>query len=76
MIEEPAEVAETLLENQSQWEPPHWRSADGIRINDGRNSHRNPHNAFALPERRLREISNAVNDDVDGISTDEWTPRM
>lgn len=60
-IEEPAEVAGMLLENQGQWEPAHWRPADAVWINDGGHSYRNPDNAFALPEGRLREISNALN---------------
>ncbi|MCX4560084.1 hypothetical protein OHA02_28385 [Streptomyces phaeochromogenes] len=61
LIEEPAEVARMLLEKQGQWAPAHWRLADGIRINDGGHSYRNPHNAFAMPEGRLLEISNALN---------------
>jgi hypothetical protein len=62
LIEEPAEVASVLLENQGQWAPTHWRFADGVCINDGGHSHRNPGNTFALPEGRLREISDALND--------------
>ncbi|MGR6971696.1 hypothetical protein ACU639_19275 [Streptomyces cynarae] len=62
LIEEPAEVASMLLENQGQWEPAHWTSADGVRINDGGHSYRNPGNAFALPQDRLLEISKALND--------------
>jgi hypothetical protein len=62
LIEEPADVAGMLLENQGQWEPAHWWSADGIRVNDGGHSYRNPGNAFALPKNRLLEISNALND--------------
>lgn len=61
LIEEPAEVASMLLENQGQWAPAHWRPSDGVCINDGGHSYRNPGNAFALPEGRLREISNALN---------------
>ncbi|MFB7374760.1 hypothetical protein ACFC0D_33525 [Streptomyces sp. NPDC056222] len=60
-IEEPAEVARMLLENQGQWTPAHWRQADGVMINDGGYSYRNPSNAFALPQGRLREISDALN---------------
>ena len=60
LIEEPAEVAGMLLENQGQWEPAHWRLADAVWINDGGHSCRNPCNAFAPPEERLREISNAL----------------
>ncbi|MGW0767651.1 hypothetical protein [Streptomyces sp. NPDC002676] len=63
VIEEPVEVARMLLENQGQWEPAHWRLADGVWINDGGHSCRNPRNAFALPEGRLREISNSLNDE-------------
>ena len=33
LIEEPAEVARTLLEQQGQWAPAHWRLADGIALN-------------------------------------------
>lgn len=62
LIEEPADVASVLLENQGQWAPVHWRLADGVCINDGGHSYRNPGNAFALPEGRLLEISNALND--------------
>lgn len=61
LIEEPADVAGMLLENQGQWEPAHWKLADAFWINDGGHSYRNPRNAFALPEGRLREISNALN---------------
>lgn len=61
-IEEPAEVADMLLGNQGQWAPAHWGRLDGVRINDGAYSYRNPGNAFALPEDRLREISNALDD--------------
>jgi hypothetical protein len=61
LIEEPAEVSRTLLEKQGQWAPAHWRLADGIWINDGGHSYRNPYNSFAVPESRLLEISNALN---------------
>jgi len=60
LIEEPAEVARMLLENQGQWAPARWTSAGGVWINDGGHSYRNPSNAFALPEGRLREISSAL----------------
>ncbi|MEU7062062.1 hypothetical protein [Streptomyces sp. NPDC046197] len=60
LIEEPAEVARMLLENQGQWAPARWRLADGVWINDGGHSYRNPSNAFALPEGRLLEISSAL----------------
>ncbi|MEW2395872.1 hypothetical protein [Streptomyces sp. NPDC046862] len=61
LIEEPAEVARMLLEHQGQWEPANWRPADGIWINDGGHSYRNPSNSFALSEGRLLEISNSLN---------------
>ncbi|AZS86257.1 hypothetical protein AB0465_10635 [Streptomyces griseoviridis] len=61
VIEEPAEVARMLLEHQGQWTPAHWWLEDGVRINAGGHSHRNPSNAFALPAPRLSEISNALN---------------
>jgi hypothetical protein len=61
LIEEPAEVASMLLENQGQWEAPHWRLVDGAAINDGGHSYRNPHNCFALNDERLLEISRALN---------------
>ncbi|MGW4085256.1 hypothetical protein ACWEGS_19730 [Streptomyces sp. NPDC004822] len=60
-IEEPAEVAGMLLEHQGQWEPADWRRRDGVWINDGGHSYRNPANPFALPGGRLREISAALN---------------
>ncbi|MDT0469520.1 hypothetical protein [Streptomyces gibsoniae] len=62
LIEEPVEVARMLLENQGQWEPAHWRLTDGVWINDGGHSYRNPYNAFALHQDRLLEISEALND--------------
>ncbi|GAA2444068.1 hypothetical protein [Streptomyces glaucus] len=60
VIEEPAEVARMLLEEQGLWEPARWRTADGVRINDGGHSYRNPGNPFALPWDRLREIGDAL----------------
>ncbi|MDX3578380.1 hypothetical protein [Streptomyces sp. FL07-04A] len=60
LMEEPAEVARMLLENQGQWDPARWRAADGVWTNDGGHSHRNPGNAFALPKGRLLEISRAL----------------
>jgi len=33
LIEEPAEEARTLLEQQGQWAPAHWRLADGTALN-------------------------------------------
>ncbi|MGY4743061.1 hypothetical protein [Streptomyces sp. ATMOS53] len=60
LIEEPAEVARMLLENQGQWAPARWRAAHGVWTNDGGHSYRNPSNAFALPEGRLLEISSAL----------------
>ncbi|MCI3272359.1 hypothetical protein [Streptomyces cylindrosporus] len=60
LIEETAEVAGMLLENQGQWSPAHWRMTDGVRINDGGHSYRNPGNAFALSGSRLSEISYAL----------------
>ncbi|MEU5664822.1 hypothetical protein [Streptomyces longwoodensis] len=63
LIEEPAEVARMLLENQGLWAPARWRSAGGVRINDGGHSYRNPSNAFALPLQRLLEISSALHEE-------------
>lgn len=60
LIEEPAEVARMLLENQGQWAPARWRSAGGVWINYGVHSYRNPSNAFSLSEGRLLEISSAL----------------
>lgn len=42
---------------QGQWGPVHRRPAGAVWINDGGHSCRNPCDAFALPEERLREIS-------------------
>ncbi|MET7696381.1 hypothetical protein [Streptomyces sp. NPDC005485] len=61
-IEEPAEVARMLLENQGLWAPARWTPTAGVWTNDGGHSFRNPGNAFALPERRLLEISDALRD--------------
>ncbi|MFF6991000.1 hypothetical protein [Streptomyces sp. NPDC010273] len=69
-IDEPAEVATMLLENQGQWELAHWELVDGVRTNDGNHSFRNPANTFALPEGRLREISGALHD---GEASDHLT---
>ncbi|MGA5290020.1 hypothetical protein [Streptomyces pseudogriseolus] len=60
VIEDPDEVARMLLDNQGLWTSAQWRSRDGVRINDGGHSYRNPVNAFALPAERLREISDAL----------------
>lgn len=60
VIEDPDEVAGMLLDNQGLWAPAHWSSVDGVRVNDGGHSYRNPGNPFALPEHRLREISEAL----------------
>lgn len=49
-----------LLENQGQWGPAHWRPVDGVWINDGGHSYRNPSNDFALPAGHLAEISSAL----------------
>jgi hypothetical protein len=62
LIEEPAEVAGILLKKQGQWAAANWGSADGVRINDGGYSFRNPDNSFALPGERLSDISHALND--------------
>ena len=62
LIEEPAAVAGILLKKQGQWAAANWRSADGVRINDGGYSFRNPDNSFALPGERLSDISHALND--------------
>lgn len=72
LIEEPAEVASMLLEGQGQWAPAHWRSADGVLINDGGHSYRNPGNTFALPGGRLLEITEALSR---GEATDHPTSR-
>ncbi|MFE0700120.1 hypothetical protein [Streptomyces sp. NPDC058872] len=71
VIEEPAEVASMLLENQGPWAPARWSRVDGVWINDGGHSHRNPRNAFALPQDRLLEIGNALNG---GGATAQRTP--
>ncbi|MFG3098645.1 hypothetical protein [Streptomyces sp. NPDC048202] len=72
VIEEPAEVARMLLGHQGQWAPAHWTLENGVRVNDGGHSYRNPENAFALPAGRLLEISNALNGDE---ATDQQTIR-
>ncbi|MFF0445703.1 hypothetical protein ACFYT4_04635 [Streptomyces sp. NPDC004609] len=70
VIEEPAEVARMLLENQGQWAPAHWAPRDGVWINYGGHSYRNPYNAFALPNGRLQEISSALNGEEAPASSD------
>ncbi|MGC5399632.1 hypothetical protein ACPXCP_28340 [Streptomyces sp. DT20] len=60
IVEDPAEVARVLLENQGQWNPASWREADGTWISDGSHSFRNPENHFALPAPRLTAASNAL----------------
>ncbi|MFI6061649.1 hypothetical protein [Streptomyces sp. NPDC051286] len=60
IVEDPAEVARVLLENQGQWTPASWREADGTWICDGSHSFRNPENHFALPAPRLTAASSAL----------------
>lgn len=61
-VEDPDHLALLLLEQQGQPGPARWRTAqDGVRINDGRYSYRNPANPFALPQTRLARVSAALN---------------
>ncbi|ARP70088.1 hypothetical protein LK07_10140 [Streptomyces pluripotens] len=60
IVEDTAEVARVLLENQGQWTPASWREADGTWICDGSHSFRNPENHFALPAPRLAAASSAL----------------
>ncbi|MFD8756899.1 hypothetical protein ACFV0O_38870 [Kitasatospora sp. NPDC059577] len=60
-VEDPDHLALLLLEQQGQPGPARWRTTqDGVRINGGRHSHRNPANPFALPQNRLARVSAAL----------------
>ena len=56
---EAASLAETLLADPEEW--PRWRHVDGVLVNDGRHSRRNPGARGAFGPDDLREISSALN---------------
>jgi hypothetical protein len=60
-VESPEALAAVLLEGQAEPGPVHWTTTDqGVRINDGAYSYRNPANNFALPAPRLARTSTAL----------------
>ncbi|MFJ8010933.1 hypothetical protein [Streptomyces sp. NPDC096339] len=60
-VEEPEQLAATLLEHQGQCGPTRWTTAEGgYLINDGGYSFRNPANRFAWPAARLAQVASAL----------------
>ncbi|MFF4231321.1 hypothetical protein [Streptomyces sp. NPDC001820] len=60
-VETPEPLAAALLDDQGASGPARWTTAgDGIRINDGEYSFRNPTNRFALPAARLSQVAAAL----------------
>ncbi|MFD5086887.1 hypothetical protein ACFWOG_30150 [Kitasatospora sp. NPDC058406] len=60
-VEDPDRLAALLLTEQGQPGPAHWTTTeDGIRINDGHHSYRNPANHFALSAHHLARVSAAL----------------
>ncbi|MEV0690932.1 hypothetical protein [Streptomyces sp. NPDC050388] len=60
-VEDPEALAAALMENQGAPGPAIWSMrGDGVRINDGGYSYRNPGNHFALPPARLARVSAAL----------------
>lgn len=60
-VENPEQLAATLLEDQGPCGPTHWTTTnDGQRVNDGHYSYRNPTNNFALPTERLARVTAAL----------------
>ncbi|WP_245766891.1 hypothetical protein [Streptomyces colonosanans] len=60
-VEDPVALATVLLESQGAAGTATWTTMDdGIRVNDGAYSFRNPANGFALPPFRLARVSAAL----------------
>ncbi|WP_406725804.1 hypothetical protein WJ438_15620 [Streptomyces sp. GD-15H] len=60
-VEDPEALAAALVESQGAPGPATWSTrGDGVRINDGEYSYRNPANHFALPPARLARVSAAL----------------
>ncbi|MFD5494749.1 hypothetical protein ACFWH4_18060 [Streptomyces sp. NPDC127091] len=60
-VEDPEALATALMENQGAPGPSTWSvRGDGVRINDGEYSYRNPADHFALPPARLDRVSAAL----------------
>ncbi|WP_244258543.1 hypothetical protein [Streptomyces sp. Tu 2975] len=60
-VEDPEVVAAALLESQSAPGAATWTTiGDGVRVNHGSYSYRNPANGFALPPARLARVSAAL----------------
>jgi hypothetical protein len=60
-VEDPEAVAAALLESQCAPGAATWTTTgDGVRVNDGSYSYRNPANGFALPPARLARVSAAL----------------
>ncbi|MGV9341811.1 hypothetical protein [Streptomyces sp. NPDC003688] len=60
-VEDPVRTAAALLDDQGACGPSHWTTTtDGLRINDGRYSFRNPANDFALSADRLARVTAAL----------------
>jgi hypothetical protein len=60
-VEDPEQVAAALLDGDGPWGPTRWSSTkEGLQINDGGYSFRNPANSFALPASRLARVTAAL----------------
>lgn len=58
-VEDPEGLATALADGQGATGPSHWTNKDGVRVDDGGHSYRNPSNAFALTPQDLARVSAA-----------------
>ncbi|MFJ5726206.1 hypothetical protein [Streptomyces sp. NPDC093149] len=58
-IEAPEELAAALVEGQGAGGASRWTSRNGVRVDDGAYSYRNPSNGFALTPEDLARVSTA-----------------
>ncbi|MCX4690575.1 hypothetical protein OG401_40860 [Kitasatospora purpeofusca] len=60
-VEDPDRLAAALLADQGPCGPARWTTTrNGLRINDGGHSYRNPANGFALPADRLAHVTTSL----------------
>ncbi|MGW1469197.1 hypothetical protein ACWCPT_33225 [Streptomyces sp. NPDC002308] len=60
-VDDPEALAVALLDDQGPFGPVNWRTGrDGVRVDDGTHSYRNPANPFALPPDRMARVSAAL----------------
>ncbi len=60
LAESPDELATALLEDQGPTGPSNWTVANGVRVDDGAHSYRNPANTFALASQDQTRVSGAL----------------